>query len=162
MRKWTKRARNTRTIGRLVIVSPRDEERFALRILLCHRVGPKGYGDLKTVFKDGQAHHCQTFKEACELNGYLESDEEWNQCLAEAATFRMPHQLRQLFVTILNHCHPSKPAQLYANHFEALSEDFNIRYRNHNDNDRRIMAEGNTLTSIQEYLQSVGRNLADF
>ena len=117
MRKRTKRAWNTRRIGRLVTVSPRNEEHFASRILQCNRNGSKGYDDLTTVVKDRQVHPYQTFKEACELNGNLESDDEWNHCLAEAATFRMPHHLRQLFVTILNHCHPSKPAQLYAKHF---------------------------------------------
>ena len=48
-KKWKKRQRKTNTIDRMYSVSPTDQERFYLRILLLHVPGAKSYTDLKTV-----------------------------------------------------------------------------------------------------------------
>ncbi len=142
-RKWIPRQRFTRTIGRMVAVSPKDEERFALRVLLCHPIichhqGPKSFDDLKCVEHNGEMYQCSTFKEACEILGYLESDEEWHHCLAEASTYRMPSQIKALFATILIHCTPSNATDLYAAYFDALAEDYAYTYRDRASVDKKI------------------------
>ena len=69
--------------------SPMDIERYHLRILLCYVRGPTSFEHLRTV--DG--HTYGTFKEAAAAAGYLEDDTEWDKCLEEASTFRMPAQI---------------------------------------------------------------------
>ena len=162
LRKWTPRQRFTRTIGRMVAVSPKDEERFALRVLLCHRQGPQSFDDLKCVEHNGEMYHCSTFKEACEILGYLESDEEWHYCLAEASTYRMPSQIRALFATILIHCTPSNATDLYIAHFDAMAEDYAYTYRDRTSVDKKILIEGSTLKDIEEHLTAMGQTLRDF
>ena len=56
------------------------------------------YADLK-ISPDGSAH--KTFKETALAMGLLESDEEWHDCMSEAAVSFMPRQLHSLFITIL-------------------------------------------------------------
>ena len=45
--------------------------------------------------------------------GLLESDEEWDECMSEAAVSFMPKQLCSFFVTILIFEEPAKPAVLW-------------------------------------------------
>ena len=54
-----------------------------------------------------------TFHQACLACGLLEDDNEWRQCLQEAAHMASDHQLRNLFVTILRDCSPSDPLALW-------------------------------------------------
>ena len=55
--------------------------------------------------------------------GLLDSDDEWEQCLSEAAVSFMPKQLHSLFVTILIFGEPAKPAILWENYKEVMGED---------------------------------------
>jgi hypothetical protein len=55
--------------------------------------------------------------------GLLDTDEEWDQCLREAATWQGGHQLRSLFVLLLLHCNPADPLVLWNNHRQHLSDD---------------------------------------
>jgi hypothetical protein len=102
-KRWVLYRKFVRSIGRLIHVSPRDPERFYLRLLLCHRQGPRSFEDLRTI--DGVVH--PTFKDAAIAAGYLENDNEWEHCLTEASRFQIPYQLRQLFATILVYSLPS-------------------------------------------------------
>lgn len=68
----------------MIHVSPRDMERFYLRVLLCHRNGPKSYEDPRTV---GGTEVCATFRDAALRLGYFESDAEWVSFMTEAADF---------------------------------------------------------------------------
>ncbi len=45
--------------------------------------------------------------------GLLENDNEWRQCLQEAAIMQSGAQLRSLFVTLLLFCQPAKPDELW-------------------------------------------------
>ena len=55
-----------------------------------------------------------TYKAACCARGLLADDQEWKDCLYEAAqTVTIPALLRALFVDILVHNHPSEPAKLW-------------------------------------------------
>ena len=65
-----------------------------------------------------------TFQQACIARGLLDDDGEWNRALSEAVSLLMPKQCRQLFVTILTHCHPAEPNVLWERYKEQLAEDF--------------------------------------
>ncbi|GMF31249.1 unnamed protein product [Phytophthora lilii] len=109
-----------KVIGRMIAVSPRDTNRFYIRLLLCYRRGPQSYEDLRTV--DGVVH--DSFKAAALSMGLLESDEENHRCLTEATSFQMPGQMRHLFGVLLIYCDPASPSELWSTHLSALSEDY--------------------------------------
>ncbi|CAG8484696.1 5830_t:CDS:2 [Acaulospora morrowiae] len=83
-------------------------EIFYLRLLLIVIRGPQSFNHLKTV--NNITH--PTFKDACLALGLLEDDEEWIQCLEEAAVIYSGFQLRLLFAVILIHCTPTQPQDL--------------------------------------------------
>ena len=65
-----------------------------------------------------------TFMDAAIAWGLLEDDKEWVECLSQASKYKMPAQLRQLFVNI-NVCHIVKePLYLFVRFFPDLSQDF--------------------------------------
>ena len=76
---------------------PGSGERFYLRTLLTTVKGATSFEDLRRV--DG-GDPLPTFHQACLARGLLEDDNEWRQCLQEAAHMASGHQLRNLFVTI--------------------------------------------------------------
>ena len=78
--------RSTDALGRVYTVHPNNSECFHLRLLLHEVRGPTSFTDLRTV----QGRVCNTFKEACQLQGLLENDEHWNTALEEAAASRSP------------------------------------------------------------------------
>ncbi|XP_028102779.1 ATP-dependent DNA helicase PIF7-like [Camellia sinensis] len=92
-------------IGRMYFASPNCGERFYLRLLLTVVKGPKSFQCLRTV--NNVLH--DTFKSACVARGLLEDDEEWIQCLKEAAVMKTGYQLRRLFTIILTQCSPLQP-----------------------------------------------------
>ena len=74
-------------------VSPRDTERFHLRLLLLHIPGATSFEYLRTV--NGQVF--DTFQKAADKHNLLSNDNEWMRCLGEAAGVDMPSQLRQTY-----------------------------------------------------------------
>ncbi|KAF7124123.1 hypothetical protein RHSIM_Rhsim12G0094200 [Rhododendron simsii] len=85
---WKPRERGF-AIGRMYFVSPNAGELFYLRLLLSVVRGPESYKCLRTV--NNILH--DTFKSACIARGLLEDDEEWVQCLEEAAIMKTGYQL---------------------------------------------------------------------
>ena len=65
----------------------------------------------------------KTYKEAAMELGLLESDEELDQCLSEAAVSFMPQQLCSLFVTILIFGEPAQPEILWEKYKQVMGED---------------------------------------
>uniref|UniRef100_A0A914V112 Helitron helicase-like domain-containing protein n=1 Tax=Plectus sambesii TaxID=2011161 RepID=A0A914V112_9BILA len=61
------------SFGRMYTVSPSDQERYFLRLLLLHTPGAKGFDDLRQA----NGEMCQTFHDAAWKRGLLKSDEEW-------------------------------------------------------------------------------------
>ena len=100
--KWAPRQRGF-AIGRMYYAHPNSGEHFYLRTLLAAVKGATSFEDLRTV--NGVIH--PTFHAACLAHGLLEDDNEWRQCLQEAAHMASGHQLCNLFVTILRDCSPS-------------------------------------------------------
>ena len=93
--------------------------------------GPKSLDDLKAV--DGQL--CETYREACQRRGVLESDSHWMNTIEEAASSQMPQQLRQLFAIIVSTCAPSNPCGLYETFRDAMAEDILLQARRKNLHD---------------------------
>jgi hypothetical protein len=93
---WKPRRNRARVIGRLYTVSVKQVERHCLRLLLINVKGPQSFQHLQTV--DGVEY--PTFKLAAIALNLLEDDRVWESTMTEAATYQMPHELRQLFVDI--------------------------------------------------------------
>jgi hypothetical protein len=140
----------------MIHCSPRDPERFYLRLMLCHRPGPISFEDLRMV--DGRVY--DSFHEAAMQSGYLENDREWVACLEEASVFRMPRQLRLLFATILLYSMPADARALWNTFYAELSRDYEFQCRDLLNKDDVVMFK--TLKCIHDFLASGGKGLADF
>ncbi|CAF3843595.1 unnamed protein product [Rotaria sp. Silwood1] len=88
-------------------------------LLKTYEQGPTPFEALRTV--NGQI--CATFREACQLHGLLEDDQQWDATMSEAAAAQSPVRLRNLFALILAVCGPSNPKQLWESYKESLIED---------------------------------------
>lgn len=128
------------TIGRVYFSSPRAGEKYFLRVLLHHVTGAATFAQLRTV--EGVEH--PTYRDACVARGLLEDDREWRACLAEAVVFQYPHQLRTLFVILLEYNHPQDPAALWQEFKNDLSAD--KRY----DAEQRVLTDGVRMLSDDE------------
>jgi hypothetical protein len=117
-KKWTPRQQGF-AVGRMYFASPSSGERFYLRTLLTVAKGATSFEDLRTV--DGVL--CPTFKDACIARGLLKDDQEWKQCLQEAADMQTGSQLRTLFTTLLDHCQPTAPHVLWDQFKERICDD---------------------------------------
>ena len=118
--RWIKRTKKLAVIGRLYTVSPKEQERFYLRIMLLNVPGARSYEDLRTV--NGVLH--STFKEAALASGFIQDDNEYDQCLEEAVRSAMPSQLRVLFAYIICYCEVSNALELWNKYKGHLIEDF--------------------------------------
>ena len=84
-------------------------------------------------------------------------------CLAMAASWHMPPQLRHLFVTILLYNEPCNPAALWEKYKYAFSDDFLHRARKSVPDievDEHILNAA--LVDIDKCLQNQGKSLANF
>ncbi len=148
----TRQQRGSKIFGRLYTVSPREVERFHLRLILLHVKGAQSFDSLKTV----DTILYGTFYEAARAHGLLRDDSEWEQCLAEAVAFKMPYQLRGLFATILLNGEPQNAQALFDRFATALSEDFFRRVRNAD------LAAILAWWKIEGIMNSQGRSLTNF
>jgi hypothetical protein len=157
-KQWVRRKKYQAPLGRLVHVSPRDNERFHLRVLLCHRKGPTCFRDLRTI--DGVFH--ESYQLAALAAGYLGDDNEWDSCMAEAAPFCMPYELRQLFVTMIVYCQVASVRRMWERFYDDLSEDFARTYRDLEGQAKDDMIKFHTLKSLNDLLEGNGTAVADF
>ncbi|GMF37966.1 unnamed protein product [Phytophthora fragariaefolia] len=157
-KRWVRRKQFQAALGRMVHVSPRDMERFYSRVLLCHRKGPLSFEHPRTV--DGVTY--ETYRQEALRLGFLEDDGEWISCIREAAEFRMPYQLRQVFTTILVYSQVAEVRQLCKRFYDDLSQDFAHRYRAPLGQEKEDMINFKTLKSLNELLQISGYAVADF
>ncbi|XP_028114888.1 uncharacterized protein LOC114312792 [Camellia sinensis] len=112
-------------IGRMYFASPNCGKRFYLRLLLTVVKGPRSFQCLRTV--NNVLH--ETFKSACVARGLLEDDEEWIQCLKEAAVMKAGYQLRRLFCIILTQCFPLQPHALWNQFSMHICDDLAHKLR---------------------------------
>jgi len=129
-----------------------------LRVLLCNRKGPTSYEDLLTV--DGVTHASSQL--AALAAGYLEDDNEWNSCMDEAAHFRMPYELRQLFATMIVYCQVGSVRGMWDRFYDYLSEDFARTYRDLEGQAKDDTIKFHTLKSLNDLLEANGTEVADF
>ncbi len=143
MGQWTPRKKGAkRIIGRVYSATPKDIERFCLRILLHHVPGPTCFEDLRTV----NGTLLPSFKSACIDLQLLADDTIWDKTLSEAGTIQMPRQMRSLFATICLYCDPTDALKLWEDHKDFLTEDFNRYYP-------EPVAEQLSLQHIESLLQ---------
>jgi len=153
-RTWSPRRNQmaNETLARMYVVSPMDQHRFHLRLLLLHRRGPRSFLDIRTV--DGILH--ETYGAAAIALGLIEDDQAWHACMQESATLDTPGQLRYLFVTILVHCQAAEPLRLYTSNEDSMMEDFNRRLQDVH------RARASTLKAIGDLLRVHGKTLHDY
>jgi hypothetical protein len=122
---WKLRAQGTENtnIGRIYFLYPSAGDTYYLRLLLYHVTSPTCFRDLK-VFNGIEY---PSYHAACGARGLIESDNEWDLCMQEAAAIQTGSQLRQLFVAILLHNTPMDPRVLYDTHIENMSDDYRRR-----------------------------------
>ena len=120
-RLWKPRKRGAhKTIGRMYSVNlSSDVERFCLRLLLLHVPGTTSYEDLKTV----NGLLSPSFKDAAQKRGLFDDDNTWDFTLHEAATEKMPQQLRELFAHLCIMAVPSNIPDLFLKYKDQLCED---------------------------------------
>ena len=156
---WHPRRQTSKTIGRIATVSPAEQERYHLRLLLLNKRGALGFPDLKTV--DGVRF--EKFTEAAKASNLIADDDEWFRCLQEASEFQMPFQLRLLFSIILGFCHPQRPHELWEQFKDALSDDF---YHRSDDRSRAYLQAYEHIHSLLtpeafEYFKKIPRPQAE-
>ena len=131
------------------------ENFFYLRLLLHHTPGCTSYEDIRTL-PDGII--CQTFKEAALKRGFLQDDEEWIECLNEAALTASPWQIRLLFVAILVFREPSCHDQLWNKFRNHMSQEFSRKNRHALES----YIIGQSLKCIDDLLHQYGKSLEEF
>jgi len=141
-------------VSRIYTVSPREGERYFLRMLLLHVKGATSYRNIRTV--DGE--ECESFRQACNRLGLLAQDTEWKRALQDSFRSRFV-PLSQVFATILAYCDPSSPIDLWEEHKEIFITDIRQRLRRHRD---ALRTEHNALShvlrEVQEFLSTMSRN----
>ncbi|KAG6617013.1 helitron helicase-like protein [Phytophthora cinnamomi] len=120
--------------------------------------GPQSFAKLRTV--DGVTY--ASYRQAALKLGYLEDDAEWIACMEEAAAFKMPYQLRQLFATIIVYSQVSEVRVLWNRFYDVLSEDFAHTYRGLEGQEKEDMIRFHTLKDLNDLLQINGYVVADF
>ncbi|XP_073042800.1 uncharacterized protein [Primulina eburnea] len=151
-KEWEPRKKQE-VIGRIYSCRPSDGEKFYLKLLLMHVPKPTSFKYLRTV--NGETF--STFREAAQMLGLMEGDNTADMCIQEAATYLLPHALRQLFATVLVHCNPTNPKQLWLKYENFLSEDF-VQNKKLNTNAIRHKV----LNILANYLYSMGKKLENF
>ncbi|GBM53854.1 hypothetical protein AVEN_69297-1 [Araneus ventricosus] len=146
--KWQKRQRGGKqVIGRMPVVDIQDSERY---YLFLRKLGAVSFDDLKTA--DGIV--CNTFQQACKMQGLLEGDQHWYDTLNEAIQTRAPLQLRLLFATICGFVEVNDIPELWFRYNDSLCEDFVRQYSE--DSGPQY-----ALTEIEEFLKYYNLNLKE-
>ncbi|EYC45467.1 hypothetical protein Y032_0426g1243 [Ancylostoma ceylanicum] len=93
----------------MFMTTPRDPERFSLRLLLLHRKNMHSFEDIPTV---SNVLH-PTFSDTAGALDLLHDDAHYERCLEEAAHFQLPAELRALFSYLLAFCDVAHPQSLF-------------------------------------------------
>jgi hypothetical protein len=90
-------------------VYPAAGELYYLHMLLIIVKGVRNYAEVRTF--NNIVYN--TFREACEARGLLESDNEWTVLFDKAIVHASSYQLRQLFVMVVLRCYVSNVRALF-------------------------------------------------
>ncbi|XP_043474034.1 uncharacterized protein LOC122506104 [Leptopilina heterotoma] len=117
---WKIRERVTKPlICRMYFVSPKDIERYFLRILLLYVRGAKSFEDIRTY--EGIKYN--TFAEAARARNLMVDDNEWDNCLTEAVSMKFPKELCRLFAYICVFGLPVNAVDLWKKYKEHMIFD---------------------------------------
>ncbi|CDF38639.1 unnamed protein product [Chondrus crispus] len=144
-------------VGRIYTVSPREGERYFLRLLLTQVPGATSFENLRNI--DGE--QCTSFRQACLRLGLLADDAEWKHAIRDS--FRSSFvPLSHLFATILAHCQPSDPLSLWNDHLDMFLTDIRNRARRQPIRRQQLRddhhATSYVLREVQEALQTHERS----
>ncbi|KAK6761956.1 hypothetical protein RB195_022886 [Necator americanus] len=117
---WKPRRRGVKEIGCMYTVSPRDVERYSLRILLLNTKGKMSFQDLRTV--DGRTY--EKFSEATKASGFLDDDTYYRQSIQEAAQFQIASTLHNFFACLLCYCELANAEELWTEFSASMADDF--------------------------------------
>jgi len=157
---WKKRCKREEGVGRVYFATPTQGEKYYLQLLLYNVPGPSSYESLRMY--NGTLYH--TFQQACRERGLIDTDDEWDTCLEEAASFQTGHQFRQLFVTILLMNDPTEPIRLFNHHFDSLSDDCRYLLHRHYaiDMPTHDDIQSLVLQKLGELLEKSAKSLEDY
>ncbi|KAL6620651.1 hypothetical protein ACP70R_035790 [Stipagrostis hirtigluma subsp. patula] len=159
---WAPRRNDRAKVGRITNVGPNEGEVFYLRMLLHIVKGARNYSDLRTI----AGHRYPTFQAACEALGLLGDDREWSHAMADAAHWALPHQLRQLFVTLLLFCQVTNPLKLFDEYVQIMGDDMRYHIRKHSANISNSLLEkqirSHVLLELDSLLKNAGKTLGHF
>ena len=98
-KKWIRRknVKQNEAIGRLIItVSPKDEEKFYLKLLLRKITGATSFDDLKTF----NEINYETYKDTALAMGLIKNDKEIEYIFEEAVTVMLPKKIKTIFCMV--------------------------------------------------------------
>ncbi|CDF37673.1 unnamed protein product [Chondrus crispus] len=148
-------------VGRIYTVSPREGERYFLRLLLTQVPGATSFENLRNI--DGEQG--TSFRQACLRLGLLADDAEWKHAIRDS--FRSGFvPLSHLFATILAHCQPSDPLLLWNDHLDMFLTDICNRARGQPIRRQQLRddhhATSYVLGEVQEALQIRSSGKSDY
>ena len=153
-RKISEKNKNRKPVlGRILPVTPRDPEKFALYILTKHFPGNPEH--LLNV--NGQI--CDSFADAARLRGLFDDNNVWERTLREATFSLNPSQIRQLFANILVFGGTERCIIDGAQLWELFRDHMYDRRCNDAERLRRM---DRALAIIERYLLAQGRTLNEF
>ena len=159
---WMPRQRgHGKTIGRINFIPPSAGEKYLLRVHLTHLAWMRSFEDVR--MHNGITY--KTFQEPCCQRGLLDDDQEPDNCLTEATTYRSSATLRQSFITILEFKQPEDPWGLWTRHKNNLLDDIVHQLRGYHTINTMPPAEKNknmALLRVEELLQAQGKSLGIF
>ena len=132
----------------MYFVSPKEREKYFLRLLLLHVRGAKSFEDIKTFNNITYS----TYLEAAIARNLIQTDKEWERCLNEACQNQFPLALCNLFALICTQNNPINARELYDNfkdHFYYPRMD-------------KATGENWALKKIEETLMLYGMTLEHF
>ena len=150
---WKKRIYTSNLITRIHTVSPRDRERFALRLLLQHVSGPKSFNDLKIV----AGTQYSIFNEAAQAYALVVNTQIWHNTMTELCRSSMPARIRSAFALILAYNNPPNAHDL----FYAFRPQMIVDYLR-NDNMDLLDAQERLLVHIERILNANNTSLSQF
>lgn len=156
-KEWWLRKRGG-AVGRVYFAGPAAGERYYLRMLLYIVKGPISWEELRRI--DEVVY--DTFKGACAARGFLETDEEFEQCLEEAGLMQTGRKLRRLFAIILLECAPVNPLLLWNKHFQNFCDDCRYRLLEKNIDNPSLEQISSFGLHDSQILQRSGKTLGDF
>ena len=120
-KKWIKRSRNKKheTIGRLNVVSPKDSERFFLKLILNRVKGATSFKDLRTY----ENITYSTYRETAIVMGLIEHETQIYNIFEEACQIMLPIQLRKFFASFLL-CENIEGFIIWEKYKKFFTEDF--------------------------------------